>query len=336
MTTPQTRPAPTKQAPIPSGFTAINTADEVLRGIDLTNKIAIVTGGYAGIGLETTRALTAAGAAVIVPARTPEKAQKALANMPNVEQSQLDLLDPNSIDAFANEFLASHRPLHILINNAGIMAPPLTRDSRGNESQFSANHLGHFQLTARLWPALKKAQGARVISLSSRGHQRSDVDLDDPNFQHRPYDRWVGYGQSKTANILFAVELERRGASHQIRAFAVHPGGILTELGKHMTDEELTFYGISRNYKPGDVPAGKSIAEGGEFKSIPQGAATTVWAATSPQLTNMGGVYCQDVDIAPILPSDAPGNLGVRPYAIDPTKAQRLWMLSEQLTNVHL
>jgi len=228
-----------KQAPIHSGFGPTTTARETLKGIDLTGKIAIVTGGYAGLGLEATRALAQAGATVIVPARSPDKARQALDGIPRVEQGDLDLLDPVSIDAFASEFLGGGRPLHMLINNAGIMAAPLTRDRRGYESQFSANHLGHFQLTVRLWPALRRAGSARVVSLSSRGHQRAGVDFDDPNFLHRTYDRWQAYGQSKTANVLFAVGLDRRGETSGIRAFAVHPGGILTDLSRHMTDDEL-------------------------------------------------------------------------------------------------
>ncbi|HEY2119279.1 MAG TPA: oxidoreductase [Candidatus Acidoferrum sp.] len=327
---------PCKQAPIHSGFGPTTTARETLKGINLAGKVAVVTGGYSGIGLETTRVLAEAGATVIVPARTPDKARRALQGIPQVEQRSLDLLDPVSIDAFANEFLASGRPLHMLLNSAGIMAIPLTRDARGHESHFSANHLGHFQLTARLWPALRKAHGARVVSLSSRGHQRAGVDFDDPNFQHRPYDRWQAYGQSKTANMLFAVELDRRGERNGIRAFAVHSGAILTELSRHMTDDEFRAYGLSRTDSFGSIPAGKSVAEGGDFKTIEQGAATSVWCATSPQLAGMGGVYCQDVDVAPILPPHSPSNVGVRPYAIDPEAAKRLWTLSEQLTGVKL
>jgi NAD(P)-dependent dehydrogenase (short-subunit alcohol dehydrogenase family) len=324
---------PTTQAPIHSGFGPTTTARQVLEDIDLTDKVAIVTGGYTGIGLETTRALAEARATVIVPARTPDKARQALSNIPRVKQGNLDLLDPASIDAFANEFLATRRPLHILINNAGIMATPLTRDARGYESQFSANHLGHFQLTVRLWPALCKAQRARVVSLSSRAHQLAGIDFSDPNFQHRAYDRWQAYGQSKTANVLFAVELDRRGKASGIRAFAVHPGAILTDLGRHMTDEELRSYGISLDSRRA-IPAGKSVAEGGDFKTVEQGAATSVWCATSPQLAGMGGVYCQDVDVAPILQDGSTSNFGVRPYAIDPEAATRLWTLSEELTGV--
>jgi len=309
-----------KQAPIHSGFGPTTTARKTLHGINLRGKVAIVTGGYSGIGLETTRALAEAGATVIVPAHTQDKARQALSSIPRVEQSRLNLLDPGSIDAFASEFLAIGRPLHMLINNAGIMATPLARDSRGYESQFSANHLGHFQLTARLWPALRHAHGARVVCVSSRGHQRAGIDFDDPQFQHRTYDRWQAYGQSKTANVLFAVELDRRGEAGGVRAFAVHPGAVLTDLSRHMTDEELRGYGLSRDDKPGFIPAGKS--------------ATSVLCATSPQLAGMGGVYCQDVEIAEVRQPDSASNDGVSPWAIDPKAAERLWILSEELTGM--
>jgi NAD(P)-dependent dehydrogenase (short-subunit alcohol dehydrogenase family) len=323
-----------KQAQIHSGFGPTTTARETLDGIDLSGKVAVVTGGYSGIGLETTRALVEAGATVIVPARTPQKARQALNSIPGVEQSRLNLLDPGSIDAFAIEFLVTGRPLHMLINNAGIMATPLARDSRGYESQFSANHLGHFQLTLRLWPALRKAHGARVVSVSSRGHQRAGIDFNDPQFQHRPYDRWQAYGQSKTANVLFAVGLDRRGEASGVRAFAVHPGAVLTDLSRHMTDKELRAYGLSRDDKPGFIPLGKSVGEGGDFKTLEQGAATSVWCATSPQLAGIGGVYCQDVGIAEVRQSDSTSNVGVSPWAIDPLAAERLWSLSEELTGV--
>ncbi|HEX4447165.1 MAG TPA: SDR family NAD(P)-dependent oxidoreductase, partial [Polyangiaceae bacterium] len=192
----------TKQAPIPSGHGARTTAREAIADRRLDGLVAIVTGGYAGVGLGTTRVLAAAGATVIVPARTPEKARAALAGIARVELEGLDLGDPSSIDAFVSRFTASGRPLHILVNNAGIMATPLVKDARGFDPQLATNHLGHFQLTVRLWPALRKARGARVVSLSSRGHARGGVDFEDPKFERRPYDKWVAYGQSKTANAL--------------------------------------------------------------------------------------------------------------------------------------
>lgn len=330
------------QTPIQSGFGAATTAREVLQGVDLAGRVAVVTGGAAGLGLETTRALAGAGATVVVPARDLDKARRGLGGLlqvgGRVEVAALDLLDPASIDAFAKAFLASGWPLHMLINNAGIMATPLQRDARGYEAQFAANHLGHFQLTARLWPALlqagHQAGGARVVALSSRAHQRAGVDFDDPHFQRRPYDRWQAYGQAKTANVLFAVGLDRRGAARGVRAFAVHPGAILTDLGRHMTAEDRQASGLTAADGPGTVPAGRSVTEGGDFKNAEQGAATSVWCAAHPQAAGLGGVYCQDCDVAPVLPPEAPGKAGVRPYAIDPDAAERLWALSEQLTGV--
>jgi NAD(P)-dependent dehydrogenase (short-subunit alcohol dehydrogenase family) len=315
----------TKQAPIHSGYGPQTTAREVIGPGRLEGAVALVTGGYVGVGLETTRALSIAGATVVVPARTPEKARVALDGMPGVEPERLDLADPQSIDAFAARFSASGRPLHILVNNAGIMATPLVRDARGFESQLATNHLGHFQLTARLWGALRKADGARVVSLSSRGHARSAFDFDDPNFERRPYDKWIAYGQSKTANALFAVALDARGEAQRVRAFSVHPGAVTsTELMRAMSEEEqrTVFEAASK------LPGG--------FKNPEQGAATSVWCATSTQLEGMGGVYCEDVDIAEAVPADSTGVRGVRPWAIDPEQAERLWVLSEKWTGVRL
>jgi NAD(P)-dependent dehydrogenase (short-subunit alcohol dehydrogenase family) len=314
----------TRQTPIPSGFGAATTAREVLGDRRLDGAIAIVTGGYAGVGLETTRALAAAGATVIVPARTPDKARAALAGLPRVELDQLDLADPASVDAFAARFTASGRPLHLLINNAGIMAVPLARDARGFESQLATNHIGHFQLTARLWPALRRAGGARVVALSSRGHARSAVDFADPQFVRRPYDKWLAYGQSKTANALFAVALDARGAADQIRAFSVHPGAVITELGRSMSPDEQRAM----------IEAAGKLSAG--FKSIEQGAATTVWCATSPQLDGKGGVYCEDTDIAAAVPADYPEPRGVRPWAMDPALADQLWRASEAWAGVSI
>lgn len=317
----------TGQFPIDSGFGAQTTAREVLGGADLHGKVAIVTGGYSGLGLETTRALAGAGATVIVPARTPNKARKALAGIPGVEQAAIDLLEPESINAFAQSFVDSGRSLHMLINNAGIMATPLARDSRGYESQFSANHLGHFQLTAQLLPALRKAGNARVVSVSSRGHRFGGVDFDDPNFERRDYDKWKAYGQSKSANVLFAVGLDARGATHGIRAFSVHPGRIMTtDLVRHLSSDDLRAAGLLDEH--GRLPGNAS------FKTIEQGAATIVWCAVSARLQGMGGVYCEDVDIARAVAGDSSEDAGVRPWAIDPQLAQRLWTLSEALAGV--
>src|SRR3982074_1271882 len=213
----------TRQAPIHSGFGPQTTAREVIGNRRLDGLIAIVTGGYAGVGLETTRTLAGGGATVIVPARSLDKARQALTGVDRVEIESLDLIDPESVDAFATRFLATGRPVHTLINNAGIMATPLVRDARGFESQLATNHLGHFQLTALLWPALLKANGARVVALSSRGYARAGIDFDDPNFERRPYDKWVAYGQSKTATALFAVALDERGEPHSVRADSGRP-----------------------------------------------------------------------------------------------------------------
>jgi len=313
----------TKQTPINSGYGAATTAREVLGNRRLDGITVVVTGGYAGVGLETTRALSEVGATVIVPARTPDKARAALAAMDRAEVESLDLFIPESIDAFAARFLASDRALNILINNAGIMAAPLARNARGIESQLATNHLGHFQLTARLWPALRKARGARVVALSSRGHARAAFDFDDPNFERRPYDKWIAYGQSKTANALFALALDARGEPDGIRAFSVHPGAVATELMRFMPEEEIR----------SAVTAAEAISP---LKSTEQGAATSIWCATSPQLDGMGGVYCEDCDIAEAVPVDFPEPRGVRPWASDPVLAERLWMKSEEWTGVTL
>src|SRR5687767_3838525 len=199
------------QKSINSGFNAISTTNDVIKGINLTRKVAIVTGGNAGIGLETTKVLAAAGATVIVPARDTEKAKKNLQGIANVELETMDLMNPDSIDEFTKKFLASGRPLHLLINNAGIMWVPLRRDSRGIESQLATNYLAQFRLTARLWPSLKKACGARVVNVSSQGHQFAPFNFEDPNFLNREYETLLAYGQSKTASNLFSLELDNRG-----------------------------------------------------------------------------------------------------------------------------
>ncbi|QQM39218.1 SDR family NAD(P)-dependent oxidoreductase [Streptomyces liliifuscus] len=314
----------TAQHKIGSGFDLRSTADDVLDGIDLTGKLAIVTGGYSGLGLETTRALTKAGARVVVPARRRPVAEEAVAGLDGVEVDELDLGDLDSVRAFAERFLASDRTIDILIDNAGIMACPETRVGPGWEAQFATNHLGHFALVNRLWPALAPG-GARVVSVSSAGHHYSDIRWDDPHWR-QGYDKWQAYGQAKTANVLFAVQLDALGKDSGVRAFSLHPGGILTPLQRHLPKEEMVERGwIDENGTPLN-PAG--------FKTPEQGAATQVWAATSPQLSGMGGVYCEDCDISEPAPADGE-RVGVRDYAVDPVSAARLWNLSAELTGVN-
>jgi NAD(P)-dependent dehydrogenase (short-subunit alcohol dehydrogenase family) len=314
----------TPQNPISSGFGPTTTAADVIGDHNLTGTTAIVTGGYSGLGLEATRVLAGAGATVIVPARDPEKARSALGGIAHVDVEALDLADPQSIDAFADRFLASGRPLDILINNAGIMAAPLSRDPRGYESHLATNHLGHFQLTQAVWPALVAADDARVINLTSRAYRFSNVDFDDPNYSEREYEKWGAYGQSMTAKTLFTVALDARGKAHGVRAFAVHPGTISTPIIRHLSVEELQALGAADEQ-------GQPIQSPGA-KTVEQGAATTVWAATSAQLEGLGGVYLDDADIAPLADStvDLYGP-GVDPWTVDPEAADRLWALSEKL-----
>jgi len=324
------------QKPIHSGFNATSTATDVIRGINLTGKVAIVTGGSAGIGLETTKVLAAAGATVIVPARDVEKAKKNLQSIGKVEVASMDLIDPRSIDAFAEKFLASGRPLHLLINNAGIMWVPLRRDRRGIESQLATNYLGQFHLTARLWPALRKANGARVVNLSSFGHQASPFNFDDPNFQRREYETLQGYGQSKTATNLFSVELDNRGKAFKVRAYSVHPGSINgTELAREAPIELFQQMGLCDAH-------GNVVPEvAARLKTIPQGAATTVWCATSPILNDIGGVYCEDADVAELdlgniehRYDDPSTSHGVQQYSLDEVSSKRLWALSEEMIGI--
>mgnify|MGYP003417599580 FL=1 len=289
--------------------------------------LAVVTGGYSGLGIETVAALASAGATVVVPARRVDVARAALdeRGLSSVEVVALDLSDLESVRSFAQSFLSSERSIDILINNAAIMASPLALVGSGWESQFATNHLGHYVLVNLLWPALADG-GARVIALSSTGHKLSPIRFDDPQFT-QGYDKWLAYGQAKTANALFAVELDRLGAAHGVRAFAVHPGGIMTELQRHLPKAEMVAAGwINEEGVP---------REG--FKTPEQGAGTSVWAATAPALAGMGGVYCEDCNIAsPTDPDDELGRYrGVDAHAIDPEAATRLWALSAQLTGVN-
>ncbi|KAB1139530.1 SDR family NAD(P)-dependent oxidoreductase [Streptomyces luteolifulvus] len=313
----------TAQHRIGSGFGARSTAVDVLAGIDLTGRLAIVTGGYSGIGLEATRALAGAGARVVVPARRPGTAREAVADLDGVEVDELDLGDLESVRGFAERFLASGRTVDFVINNAGIMACPETRVGPGWEAQFATNHLGHFALVNRLWPAIE-AGGARVVAVSSRGHHIAGVNWDDLDWRRR-YDKWEAYGQAKTANVLFAVHLDRLGRDHGVRAFSLHPGGILTPLQRHLPKEEMMAAGWIDE-------EGNPIPQEG-LKTPPQGAATQVWAATSPRLDGVGGVYLEDCDIAEPAPADGT-RTGVKDWATDPEQAARLWALSAERTGV--
>ncbi|HTI26534.1 MAG TPA: SDR family NAD(P)-dependent oxidoreductase [Kutzneria sp.] len=312
----------TAQHKIGTGFDATSTAAEVLAGIDLSGKLALVTGGYSGIGIETTKALVDAGAQVIVPARRRATAEEALAGIANVEIDELDLSDLASVKAFADRFLATGRRLDLVITNAGVMACPETRVANGWEVQFATNHLGHFALVNRLWPAV--ADGARVVVLSSRGHFFSPVRWDDLQFT-QGYEKWTAYGQAKTANVLFAVQLNK--LADNVQVFAVHPGGIWTPLQRHLSTEEK----IERGWID---EAGNQLVK---FKTPEQGAATTLFAATSPQLDGLGGVYLEDCDVAEAVAEDAdPATTwsGVKAYATDPAQAERLWALSAEMTGV--
>jgi len=309
----------TPQQKIGSGFGAQSTAAEVSEGIDLSGKLAIVTGGYSGVGIETTRALVSRGANVVVPARRPDHAREQLADIDNVEVDDLQLDDQDSVRSFAERF---DRKIDLLINNAGVMASPLFRVGPGWEGQFATNHLGHYTLTNLLWPKLNA--GARVVELTSAAHRISGIRWDDMQFERDPYDKWQAYGQSKTANSLFALQLDLLGQDQGIRAFAVHPGGIMTPLQRHLSREEMQASGWLD--EDGNVIV--------QFKTPEQGAATSVWAATSPQLDGKGGVYCADCDIADVVESIQPGGGGVIAHAVAPEQAARLWEVSANLTGV--
>lgn len=330
------------QKPLGSGFDSKSTIKDVIKGIDLSDKTAIVTGGYNGLGLEVTKTLVSAGAKVIVPARDTEKAKKNLEGIDNVEIEEIDLQTPESINSFSAKFLSSGRALHLLINNAGIMWTPLQRDDRGYESHFSTNHLGHFQLTAKLFPALKKANGARIVNVSSSGHFFSPVHFEDVNYDQRPYNKFEAYGQAKTANILFTVELDKRAHQSGIRVYTLHPGLILeTNLGRHLTfDDYVALGAVDANGTPN--PEYKAAIKGKQ-KTTEQGEATTVWAATSPKLKDIGGIYCENVEVADYdadfyNSGEWQNNMlalkGIAPFALEEQTAQRLWTLSEELTNV--
>jgi len=307
-----------------SGLGRDTTTHEVLEGIDLDGKLALVTGASGGLGAETARALASKGARVVITARDVAKGEevargiRASTGNDGIEVEELELGSLASIRNFAERVLARHDAVQILVNNAGVMACPFGKTADGFELQFGANHLGHFLMTGLIAPALLRGAPARVVSVSSRGHHMSPVVFDDIHFERRPYDKWSSYGQSKTANILLAVELERRLGSCGVHANAIHPGTIATELARHMDRENLE---LVRKRQPG----GKM-----RLKSVEAGAATTVYTATAPELEGRGGLYLEDCGVAEVDDAeDAAG--GVRWYALDPDAAKRLWSVSEEM-----
>lgn len=312
-----------------SGFSATSTTDEVLAGLDLSGRRFLVTGASGGLGLETTRSLAARGATVVMAARDVAKNDLAragiIATLPNasLETLTIDLGSLDSVRAAAAEFMARDVPLHGLILNAGIMATPLGHTVDGFEQQFGVDHLGHFLLARDVLPRMVESAPARVVILSSAGHRMGDIDFTDVNFERRQYEPFVAYGAAKTCNVLHAVEIDQRYRDQGVRAFAVHPGVIQTELGRYMTTETLNTL-ISRL---ADRPAAMA------WKSPEQGAATSVWAATSSLLDGRGGEYCEDCNVSPVVPDDELEDGGVAARAVDPTRAAALWALSEKLVS---
>ncbi|MFD8753146.1 oxidoreductase [Kitasatospora sp. NPDC059577] len=309
----------THQQPLGSPFSFSSTAEEVTAGLDLSGRTAVVTGGYSGLGLETARALAAAGARVVVPARRPETARAALRGT-GCRIVPMDLADPAGVRAGAARIRETTGRVDLLMAVAGVMATPERRVGPGWEGQFAANHLGHFLLVCELYPLLAAApDGARVVVNSSAGHFLSDIRWHDPHFR-TGYDRWLAYGQAKTANALFAVHLDACGRGDGVRAFALHPGKIITGLQREMTRREQ----IDRGWVDE-----RGTVVGADFKTPSQGAATGLWAATSPLLDDRGGHYLEDCEVARLAGPDTPMDEGgVRPYAVDPDAAARLWELS--------
>jgi NAD(P)-dependent dehydrogenase (short-subunit alcohol dehydrogenase family) len=310
-------------------FGATSTTDQVLQSVNLSGKRVLVTGVSAGLGVETARAMAAHGAHVVGAARNLSKAQTATepvraqaANGGSLDLVQLDLASLESVRGCADSLLAAGKPFDLIVANAGVMACPKSKTVDGFEMQFGTNHLGHFVLVNRIASLLKS--GARLVNLASAGHRYADVDLEDPNFEHTPYEEFVAYGRSKTANVLFAVEFDRRHKARGVRATAVHPGGIQTELGRYMTAEvrEQLIANINASQPKGAAPF--------SWKSIPQGAATSVWAGCVANVEAVGGRYCEDCHVAEV--ASIPGlRAGVQPYALDPQHAQALWQKSEEM-----
>lgn len=307
-----------------NNFGADTTVDEVLEGIDLSGQRAIVTGSSGGLGAEAARGLAQAGAAVTMTARDMAKGEAAAEAIrsstgnADVQVMALELSQPASVREFAKSWLAEHGQLNVLLNNAGVMACPLARTDEGWEMQFATCHLGHFLLTALLAPALEAGAPARIVNVSSGGHRFSPVRFDDPHFEESDYDKWTSYGQAKTANILHAVELDHRLQGRGVRAFAIHPGAIATDLGRHLTRDDMATLKARS-------PGGKGL----QFKTVEAGAATEVYAATAPELSGQGGCYLEDCRVAGL--RDEPGAMsGVMSYALDADAAARLWALSEK------
>ncbi len=315
-------------------YDAETTTDQILDGLDLSGRRFVVTGSSSGLGEESARALAAAGATVTMLARNPGKNDAAAARVreavpdADLELGTVDLADLASIRSFGAGYLAEHDAIDVLINNAGVMVCPFGRTVDGFETQFGTNHLGHFLLTALLMPAIRKGDAPRVVNLSSGGHSISDVDLVDPNYESTEYDAWSAYGRSKTANVLFTKELARRHGD-ELLTFAVHPGVVMTELGRHM-DEELMAQMMERmRQRSGDDSESESSGSGVQIKAVDQGAATQIWAATSPDLVDHNGAYLGDCQLG-VAGGNASHN-GYEPYLDDADKAARLWTLSEEL-----
>src|SRR5262245_36281392 len=306
-------------------FDRTSTSDQVLDGIDLGGRLVLVTGASSGLGAESARALAAHGARLVITGRDVPKTErvadairKSTGNS-EIEVRELHLEKPASVRAFAKAFLAEHRKLDVLLGNAGVMACPLQRTAEGWEMHFATNHLGHFLLGCLLAPALRAAAPSRVVSVSSAGHTFSGVVFEDIQFERRPYDKWQAYGQSKSANVLYAVELDRRLAGAGVRAFALHPGGIVTELGRHLDAADIALIRTRADERAKD---GRTY-----WKTPEQGAATQLFAATASELAGRGGLYLEDVQVSGIEP--CPGGVGCSPWALDPEAAKRLWSVSE-------
>lgn len=314
-----------EQKKLNSGFSAKSEPHEILAGKDLRGKVAIVTGGYSGIGLETTRALSNGGARVHVPVRSEDKAKQSLSGITGVIVRSMDLGNLDSVKAYARSVMDSESTIDILINNAGIMACPEARVGNNWESQFGVNHLGHFVLTTELLPLLLAAEGSRVVCLSSIAHRRSDILWDDIHFGTTPYEKWTAYAQAKTANALFARGLDLKYSDQGIKALSVHPGGILTPLQRHLGNEEMQALGWT------DPEGNLSEMAKGMFKSTTQGCTTSLWAATNEMLDGIGGVYCEDCDVSNLATEDSPRYLDVAPWAASDEGAIKLWEITEAM-----